>query len=737
MREIIDKLACGVVNGPDDMMGIGECLNLLDDLEKACEPTFSHSETIEQLRGLFNGIILAESKDPAADWGTIGSLIGILARCAGDDPTVMEKTVGVASTDETTASLSPSGQEYPESPSSNPDWEAIQKLMEEVCEEKPEESSMDDACSGAGPDSMDAGDSGEEQADMLDVQDAELLRDFLEEAKEHLSSIELNLLSLEEDPENLEAINAIFRPFHSIKGVAGFLNLKTIHTLSHEVENLLDEARSAKLQITDDVIDIILKAVDILKGLLGDVEVSLSGGAEKVVSSSVVSAFMDRLKTFHEGEVADSPAAVRKVGEILVDRGVVNVEDVEEAALQSKAAGKKLGEELIDKGAATPRDIALAIREQRHAKESAAHVRIDTQKLDNLVDMVGELVIAQSMVLQNPELQRCKDQKLQKDSVQLRRITNELQRISMSMRMIPIKSTFQKMIRLVRDLSKKSGKEAVLEMRGEETEIDRNMVEEIYEPLVHMIRNAVDHGIEAPEVRRQAGKDERGTVLIGAEQKGGNIIIDIKDDGKGIDPQKVRASAIQRNIISPEDQMDDRSLCELIFHAGFSTKEVITDVSGRGVGMDVVKKSVERLRGKIEIFNSPGKGCHFQFKLPLTMAIIDGMIIHVGTERYVVPTVALKESFRPSRDIYMTVHGKGETIKVRNSLMPLIRLHQVFGVEPKYAEPWEGLLLVVNEDGHSYCLMADEIAGRQEVVIKSLGSSLRNVSGVSGAMLLN
>jgi two-component system chemotaxis sensor kinase CheA len=391
---------------------------------------------------------------------------------------------------------------------------------------------------------------------------------------------------------------------------------------------------------------------------------------------------------------------------------------------------------LVQEGLTSVREVSSALREQRAAKENASSVRIDTQKLDNLVDMVGELVIAQSMVLQNPHLQSIKDQKYQKDSVQLRRITNELQRISMSMRMVPIKSTFQKMIRLVRDLCKKSGKEAILEMRGEETEIDRNMVEEIYEPLVHMIRNSIDHGIEAPEDRIKAGKDAVGKVLISAEQKGGNILIDIKDDGRGIDVERVRAKAIERGIVSAEEVLDSRAVCEFIFHPGFSTKETITDVSGRGVGMDVVKKSVEALKGKIEINNSPGLGTHFQFKLPLTTAIIDGMIIHVGNERYVVPTISLKESFRPGKEAYSTVHGLGEAIMVRETLMPLLRLHEILDVEPRHREPWEGILLVVSEDGKSYCLLADEIIGRQEVVIKSLGSSLKRVAGVSGGAIL-
>jgi two-component system chemotaxis sensor kinase CheA len=302
--------------------------------------------------------------------------------------------------------------------------------------------------------------------------------------------------------------------------------------------------------------------------------------------------------------------------------------------------------------------------------------------------------------------------------------------------MVPIKSTFQKMIRLVHDLSRKSGKEVVLTMKGEETEIDRNMVEEIYEPLVHMIRNSVDHGIEMPEERTRAGKDPTGTIFISAEQKGGNIAIDIEDDGRGLDVKRIRDKAIERGIISASDQLDEKTTFDLIFHPGFSTKDTVTEVSGRGVGMDVVKKCVERLRGKIEITSQFGKGSSFHVKLPLTMAIIDGMIIQIGVERYIVPTIALKESFRPSQEAYFTVQGRGELVKVRDTLMPIVRLHSYLNEEPKHRNPWDALLMVVTEGENSYCLLADEIVDRQEVVIKSLGDMFQQLPGISGGAIL-
>jgi two-component system, chemotaxis family, sensor kinase CheA len=720
MEKILDQLANGVVDGPDDLMGIGECLNLLDDLEGKMGSNGPFAESVGRVRLLFKGLILEESSDRDADWRAIQKLLGQLQAIGSDSagegnyplqsPEVPEDA-GVPDDDDAAFFNACTTESTVSSSDTSEDAVNLDSLFEEK----------------KSPETVEA------DLDLLDM-DPELLKDFIEESKEHLSAIELNMLALETDPEDHEAINAVFRPFHSIKGVAGFLNLKEIHHLSHEVENLLDAARSGKLAVTDSVIDIVLTATDILKVLLVDLE---KPQAERPTSSPVVTNFLERVRNF-SGDMPPGAGGtpVRKVGQILVEHGVLEPEVAEDLAERSKSVGQKFGESLIQEGMASPREVSKALREQRHSMENAASVRIDTRKLDNLVDMVGELVIAQSMVLQSPEVQKIKDQKLQKDSVQLNRITAELQRISMSMRMVPIKSTFQKMIRLVRDLSKKSGKEVTLLMHGEETEIDRNMVEEIYEPLVHMIRNSVDHGIETPEERERAGKDPTGTIAIAAEQKGGNIVIDIQDDGSGLDAARIRSKAIERGIISASEQLDERAIYDLIFHAGFSTRDAVTDVSGRGVGMDVVKKCVERLRGKMEVSSQKGKGSYFQMKLPLTMAIIDGMVIQIGTERFIVPTIALKESLRPAKDAYYTLQGKGEMVKVRESLMPLVRLHSFFDETPKYSNPWEGLLLVVSEGKNSYCLLADEIVGRQEVVIKSLGGLFRQLPGVSGGAIL-
>lgn len=689
---VVERLTHGVIAGPDDLMGMGECINLIELLEASPETAPGHwPATLGQLKAILISVIMENSKDVQHDLQAIRELLNQLKANAGATSMAPAATPLVqVEVPPATVKVEPAA--------------AVEAAQEEAGGE---------------------------------VQDPELLKDFIDEARENLSSIELNMLALETNPTDLDAINDVFRPFHSIKGVAGFLNLRNIHELSHEVENQLDAARSGKLTVTDAVIDLVLQAVDILKGLLLDLENPPTEGDGRVRSSAVVQVFLNRIRKFDQqrGE-PDAPVATRKIGELMVEQGMLEPDEVEDVIANSQATGRKFGEVVIQEGLAEPREVGQVLREQRQVKESSAVVRIDTLKLDSLVDMVGELVIAQAMVLQNPDVQNIRNQKFQQDSVQLRRITTELQRISMAMRMVPIKATFQKMTRLIRDLAKKSGKEVVLEMKGEETEIDRNMVEEIYEPLVHMIRNSVDHGIEPPEERGQVGKTAQGTILLSAEQRGHDIVIEIRDDGKGLDAARIRTKAIERGLVREDVHIEDDALYQLIFHPGFSTKEVVTEVSGRGVGMDVVKKSIEKLRGKIEVSSVFGRGSRFQLRLPLTMAIIDGMVTQIGTERYIVPTVALKESLRPGREDYLTVQGRGELIKVRDHLMPLIRLHQLFDVEPKQVHPWEALVLVVGESGGRYCLLVDEILGRQEVVIKSLGGSMRNLLGVSGGAIL-
>ena len=565
------------------------------------------------------------------------------------------------------------------------------------------------------------------------VRDESLLRDFITEGLEYIGEIELNILNLEQEPDNKDYINAIFRPFHSVKGVASFLNLDAIRTLAHDLETLLDKARNEALPVTPELIDLILDGSDTLKAMIGRLRDELEGReATEVIDTSDLAR---RIKLAEQG--AEQPKQPKKLGAILVEEGVINEEELQKALERSQLPPpRKLGQTLITEGMASPKDVSRALRKQAQQVTDSNTIRVDIKKLDDLIDMVGELVITQSMIRQSETLQALGDRKLVRDISQLASITSELQRSSTVLRMIPIKQTFQRMARLVRDLSKNSGKLVNVVTVGEDTEIDRNMVEEIYNPLVHMIRNAVDHGMETPEERIQAGKPERGTIKLKAFHRGGNIVIEISDDGRGLNREKIRQKAIKNGLISPSDALTDQEINRLILLPGFSTAEKITDISGRGVGMDVVKQAVEKLRGKMDIQSVEGKGTTFVTGFPLTMAIIDGMIVKVGNERYILPTVAIRQLIRPDRAAYNCIVGEAETINVMGRLLPLVRLHRLFDIEPVHANPWEATLVVMEGEKRSKCLLVDEILGKEEVVIKNLGESLKRIKGVSGGAIL-
>ena len=567
------------------------------------------------------------------------------------------------------------------------------------------------------------------------VQDQSLLSDFIIEATEYIDEIEVNILNLEQEPENKEFINAIFRPFHSIKGVASFLNLNTIRDLAHKLENLLDKARNGEMEVTPPLIDIVLSGADALKILVNQLK-SEPQGSDQIPKNLDLKELEKQIQALEGGKPAPPPAR-KKLGEILVDDGIIGEEALQKyLEVCEQTPGKKIGEVLISEGKVTPKQISQALRKQAEQTTEISAIRVDTHKLDDIIDMVGELVITQSMIQQDLAANIGDNRNLTRDISQLFRITSALQRASTSLRMIPIKQTFQRMSRLVRDLSKAAGKFVSVELEGEETEIDRNMVDEIYNPLVHMVRNSVDHGLETPEERIKAGKPEKCIIKLAAYHRGGNIVIEISDDGRGLDKQKLIEKAIKNRFIQTHEGLTDAEIFRLVFMPGLSTAEKITDISGRGVGMDVVKQAVEKLRGKVDIESKAGQGTTFATSFPLTMAIIDGMIVKVGPERYILPTTAIRQALRPDRGSYNNIVGRGETITVMGQFLPLVRLYQLFEIEPEYKDPWEAICVVVEGGDHSKCLLVDSIVGKAEVVIKSLGESFKNIKGISGGAIL-
>jgi two-component system chemotaxis sensor kinase CheA len=363
-------------------------------------------------------------------------------------------------------------------------------------------------------------------------------------------------------------------------------------------------------------------------------------------------------------------------------------------------------------------------------------IKVSTARLDDLINMAGELVIAQLMVGEEAAQSSTSQYELNRKIAHQGKIVRRLQELSMSMRMVPIAGVFQKMTRLVRDLAQKSGKQVNLITFGEETELDRNVVDKISDPLVHMIRNSADHGIESPQDRKNAGKDVIGQIKLRAFHQAGNIVIQIEDDGKGLDKERIRKKAIDAGLIGADQSLTDDQIYRLIFHAGLSTAEKITAVSGRGVGMDVVKKNIELLRGKIDIASTYGKGTIFTIRLPLTLATIDGQVVRVGQNRYLIPINSIVATFRPKVEQLSSVNGRGELVMVRGQLLPLIRMNKLFNIDQVDYDPTESLLIIVEDDGKRCSLLVDDLLSQQQVVIKSLGDGLGKVKGVSGSAIM-
>jgi len=570
----------------------------------------------------------------------------------------------------------------------------------------------------------------------MDEDELAILEDFIVEAEENLNSIEISVMDLEQDPDDIEIINTIFRPFHTIKGVSGFLNLDRINKLAHSAENLLDKARAGELKVNEDIIDIVLEAVDMLKTMVAGVK----SGVEKGDILDMGDVDINPLKKRIDDIILQTEEFKEKpIGEMLIQKGVIDHKALAEALeIKKKLPNQKTGEILLKQNRAKSKDIVSALREQKRfgKKHVELQVKVDTKKLDELVNMAGELAIVQSMIRQSISDLSVSDQKLQHNLGHLKQIVSGLQNTAMSMRMVPIKNTFQKMVRLVRDLGKISGKEVGLVMSGEETEIDRNVVEELYDPMVHMIRNSVDHGIESPDEREALGKDRKGIVHLKAYHKGGNVVVEVQDDGRGLDREKIIEKAKENGLVTDEDKLTDSEIFNLIFEPGFSTAKEITEISGRGVGMDVVKKAIEDLRGRVEINSKPGLGSTFVISLPLTLAIIDGMVVMTGGERFVIPTLSVMKSFRPEKDQYSTVEGKGELIMFQGRLFPLVRLGHIFGIQSDRIDPWDGLVLTLQHENREMCLLLDELLGKEEVVIKSLGETFRGIKGIAGGTIL-
>ena len=387
-----------------------------------------------------------------------------------------------------------------------------------------------------------------------------------------------------------------------------------------------------------------------------------------------------------------------------------------------------------DLPAAAPRAGGLAAKSTRAGGRSA--VKVDTAKLDQLVDLVGELVIAQSLVQLDPALAALGDPKTAKNLNQLGRITTELQKTAMSLRVVPIGQTFQRMARVFRDLVRENGKLAVLETAGEDAELDRTIVEQLADPLMHMVRNAVDHGLELPGDREKAGKPAEGRIRLSALHQSGHVVIAVSDDGRGLDQARILRKAVERGLVKEQAQLSPAEILDLIFEPGFSTSEQVTAISGRGVGMDVVKREIEKLRGRVEVRSEPGKGTTFLLRVPLTLAIIDALVVKQGANRFILPLFTVREILKPRGQEINTVEGRHEVALLRDRIVPVLRMEALLGETASGRATEDSVLVVVEAGPRRVALAVDEVIGKQEVVIKSLGDWMGRVRGVAGGAIL-
>jgi len=616
----------------------------------------------------------------------------------------------------------------------------------------------------------------------------ELLEDFLIEAFEMIEEMDQDLVELESNPDDLELLNKIFRVAHTIKGSGSFLNFDKLTKLTHHMEAVLDKARKGELRITPEIMDVILESVDAMKAILEyirdngndespDVEIdSIVEKLDAIVKGNAGSSEGKKEKTKEESEkVGDlnldeitpdnldeldlsnlSPEELDKVLDKLVDdmntspeeEGVEEIEEVEENKNTEKNKQKE-EKNLPEKPAANepakktaPTNQAQKNALKKHITATEQTIRVDVKRLDQLMNLIGELVLAKNRLIKiyNDVEERYEGEKFLDELNQvvssISIVTTDLQIAVMKTRMLPIGKVFNKFPRLVRDLSRELGKKVRLIIEGEDTELDKSIIEEIGDPLVHMIRNSVDHGIEPPEERVKKGKPEEGTVWLRAYNEGNMIVIEIKDDGSGMNPDKLKQKAIEKGIITPTEaeNMSDKEAFMLIFKPGFSTAEKVTSVSGRGVGMDVVKTNIEKLNGIIEVDSIPGKGTTFKLKIPLTLAIIQALLVASQEDLFAVPLSNVIETVRIVEEDIYTVEGKS-VLKLRDEVLPLVNMADVFNIE-KILEPEKYLYVVILGLGSSKVgLIVDRFIGQEEIVIKSLGEFLKGIPGIAGATI--
>ena len=617
----------------------------------------------------------------------------------------------------------------------------------------------------------------------MSVEISQFFQVFFDEADELLAEAERLLLGLDPARIKMDDIDAIFRTAHSIKGGAATFGLSDMTGVTHVLENLLDRLRKSEMALTADHIDAFLRAKDVLKmqldghrhgqavdqpsveALLAELHAMAAEQGVAVVASELQAAVKTIKKIrivlpdMAASDITSLSAELGLLGEIVIIDGegsrkifmldtAESIDDIcaicsfvidpdtldihEEPARSPDSTQQDY--EIFDQPLAVPAPKAAPAAMASTVESSS--IRVSIEKVDQLINLVGELVITQAMIEQRTHgLDPMLYEKLLNGVSQLTRNTRHLQEAVMSIRMMPMDYVFSRFPRMVRDLSAKLGKKVELQTQGAATELDKGLIERIIDPLTHLIRNSVDHGIEMPAARAAAGKDEVGILTLSAAHRGGHIVIEVSDDGGGLQRERILAKAAQQGL-AVSDAMTDAEVWQLIFAAGFSTAEAVTDVSGRGVGMDVVKRNIAALGGQVEVRSMQGRGTTISISLPLTLAIVDGMSIKSGDEIYILPLNYVLESLQPLAADVSDIPGYGTVVKVRGDYLPLISLQQEFAILGDGRSPSEGIVVILEADGKRAAIQIDELVGQQQVVVKNLEANYRRVTGVSGATIL-
>lgn len=549
-----------------------------------------------------------------------------------------------------------------------------------------------------------------------------MVGEFVTECAELIELAESALLDLEESPGDEELINTIFRAFHTIKGTSAFMGLEPITEFTHSVETFLSLVREGEVDFDTACADISLKSIDIINKMLAVVE--NAKGGDPLPKPPHFSIMLQVLEDISDNNITPNKALETKEDDF-------NTKSASEAKKSEAGAPSILNSGLENVGGENTEEEKAAKKSGKSDAESS--IRVNMNRLDRLIDMVGELVIAHSVVAQDKSISKYSE--LQKKVNHASKILRELQDTSLTLRMVPLKATFQKMNRLVRDLSRKAGKKVKITTSGDETEIDRNMVDIINEPLIHMIRNSLDHGVEAPQERTQAGKEETAHIQLSASQEGGKVVIKIEDDGRGINKEKILKKAIEKGLVETDNTLTEKEIYNLIFLPGFSSAEKITDLSGRGVGMDVVRRSIEKLQGKVNVSSELGKGTVISIELPFTLAITDGMVVRVGQDRFIIPTINIDLTFRAEKNDVFTVLGNQEQVAYRGHSVPVLRLHRLFDIKDAEEDLANGTLMVIKNNNKKYALLVDEVIGQQQLVGKSI-KIMAKMDHISGGAIM-